>query len=300
LLAKCTSTAGDWQHAEAVKEALIGAGEPFGLVLVGALAYATPSVESGWIPSPVPGIYSDPDLMEYRRHIALYGVEGQRPLGGSYFSENIEDYYCSPYELGYGKMISFNHDFIGRGALQKAKNHVPRRKVTLVFDTEDVRKFLGNDPGFVLSYSRHRVESGSGLVGMTFQTAGLDPVGTLLSLTLLDKQYAEPGTEVSVVWGEHPGPGTAPDAELGFPRIRPARPLQPARAHAVPTQRLSLAHRDRPSGLRRRFGLVPVPHISVRRLPSQAALEEPLAALRADGTTDNVFIGDPAQAPRGP
>ncbi|MFD8006040.1 aminomethyl transferase family protein [Streptomyces mirabilis] len=223
---------GAWEHAEAVKEALLRAGEPFGLVQVGALAYATPSVESGWVPSPVPGIYSDPELLAYRRHIALYGIEGQRPLGGSFFSENIEDYYCSPYELGYGKMISFNHDFIGRDALREAKDEVLRKKVTLVFDTDDVRKALGDDPGFVLSYSRHRVESGPGLVGVTFQSASIDPVGTVLSLTLIDQRYAEPGTEVSVVWGEHPGPGTAPDADLGLPRIRATVQPAPFNQHA--------------------------------------------------------------------
>ena len=225
---------GDWEHAEPVKEALIRAGEPLGLVLVGALAYATPSVESGWIPSPVPGIYSDPDLLEYRRYVALFGIEGQRPLGGSYFSENIDNYYCSPYELGYGRMISFNHDFIGRDALRKAKDEVRRKKVTLVFDADDVRRVLGDgaDPGFVLSYSRHRVETDSGLVGMTMQTASIDPVGTVLSLTLIDQEYAETGTEVSVVWGEHPGAGTAVDADLGFPRIRATVRPAPFDQHA--------------------------------------------------------------------
>jgi methylenetetrahydrofolate reductase (NADPH) len=48
-------------------------------------------------------------------------------------------------------------------------------------------------------------------------------------------------------------------------------------------------------------GFVPVPHISARRLQSQAMLEEFLAALAADGTSENVFVvgGDPA-APHGP
>jgi vanillate/3-O-methylgallate O-demethylase len=31
-----------------------------------------------------------------------------------------------------------------------------------------------------------------------------------LSLTLIDKQYAEPGIEMSVVWGEHPGQACPP------------------------------------------------------------------------------------------
>ncbi|CAK7279770.1 methylenetetrahydrofolate reductase [Streptomyces sp. RM1] len=51
----------------------------------------------------------------------------------------------------------------------------------------------------------------------------------------------------------------------------------------------------------RRCGFVPVPHISARRLPSRAALEEFLAGLAADGTADNVFVvgGDPVR-PEGP
>ncbi|MCX4911037.1 aminomethyl transferase family protein [Streptomyces sp. NBC_00878] len=220
---------GPWEHAAPVHEAFIEAGEPLGLVQVGALAYTTPNVESGWIPSPVPAIYSDPDLLEYRKHLPLYGIEGQRPLNGSYFSTDIEDYYCSPYELGYGRMISFNHDFLGRDALAKAKDAVRRTKVTLLFDAGDVLDVIGRgrDPGFRLTYARHRVESATGLVGVTMQTASIDPVGTLLSLALVDKEYAEPGTQVRVVWGEHPGSGTDPEADLGFPRVR-------ATVHPVP------------------------------------------------------------------
>ena len=49
------------------------------------------------------------------------------------------------------------------------------------------------------------------------------------------------------------------------------------------------------------WGLTPVPHISSRRLPSQQALEEFLAALREDGTARDVFVvgGDPVR-PEGP
>jgi len=225
-----------------VKEALMSAGEPLGLVHVGGFAYASASVESGWIPSPIPAIYTDPDLLDYRKYLPLFGIEGQRPLNGSFFSENIEDYYCSPYELGYGRSISFNHDFIGRAALQKAKDNVRRAKVTLVFDAGDVHKVIGADPGFQLTYARHRVEAGPGragpgqaspgLAGLTYQTASIDPVGTILSLALIDKQYAEPGTEVTVVWGEHPGPGTSADADLGFPCIRATVAPAPFDEHA--------------------------------------------------------------------
>ncbi|MFD6274416.1 methylenetetrahydrofolate reductase [Streptomyces sp. NPDC060209] len=51
----------------------------------------------------------------------------------------------------------------------------------------------------------------------------------------------------------------------------------------------------------KRLGFEPVPHISARRLGSQAEFEEFLAALQADGTSENAFTvgGDPAH-PEGP
>ncbi|MBR7836477.1 aminomethyltransferase family protein [Actinospica durhamensis] len=219
---------GPWEHAEAVHDALVEAGEPLGLERVGALAYTTPSVESGWIPSPVPAIYTDPDLADYRGYLPLFGIEGQRPLSGSLYSPDIEDYYCSPFELGYGRSIAFDHDFIGRDALEQAEDEVRRTKVTLVFDIDDVRRVLGDgeELEFHLTYARNRVERGGEPVGVTMQTASIDPAGTILALALVDRELAEPGTPVEVVWGEHPGPGTAADADLGFPRIRAT--VQPA------------------------------------------------------------------------
>ncbi|WP_326725179.1 MULTISPECIES: methylenetetrahydrofolate reductase [unclassified Streptomyces] len=63
----------------------------------------------------------------------------------------------------------------------------------------------------------------------------------------------------------------------------------------------NLAMRLEASRAVKRLGFVPVPHISARRLGSQAEFEEFLAALRADGTGANVFTvgGDPSR-PEGP
>lgn len=211
---------GPWQDGAIVKDALMGAGKAVGVVHVGGLAYATNGIESGWIPTPTPGIYTAPELADYRRFLSLYSFEGQKPLHGTFFSDNIEDFYVSPYELGYTKSIAFNHDFIGRAALEKAKDRVMRTKVTLVFNVDDVREVFGANPGFILSYARYRIHADSALAGMTFYTAWIDPVGTILSLALVDRQYAAPGTPVTLVWGEHPGHGTPADADLGFARLR--------------------------------------------------------------------------------
>jgi glycine cleavage system aminomethyltransferase T len=227
---------GPWEHGAFVKDTLLTAGQKFGLAHVGAYAYASASVESGWIPSPIPAIYTDPALEDYRRWLPLFGIEGQRPVNGSFYSPDIEDYYISPWELGYGRSVSFNHDFIGRDALLAARETAPRTKVTLVLDPDEVDAALGAGHGFYLTYARHRIELASDpgtLVGLTHQTATLDTAGTVLALSLINKEHAAPGTEVTVTWGEHPGDGTAPDADLGFPRIRATVAPAPYDAYAA-------------------------------------------------------------------
>ncbi|AXG76397.1 methylenetetrahydrofolate reductase [Streptomyces paludis] len=87
------------------------------------------------------------------------------------------------------------------------------------------------------------------------------------------------------------------------PALEEARALIPAGTrinvtflgNEDPAQRLAATRAAR------RFGYVPVPHLSARRLRSQAELVELLAALRSDGTADNVFVvaGDPT-TPHGP
>ena len=49
---------GPWDDGEAVRDALFEAGEEFGLRLVGGRAYSSNTLESGWIPSPLPAIYT--------------------------------------------------------------------------------------------------------------------------------------------------------------------------------------------------------------------------------------------------
>lgn len=211
---------GEYADHKTVKEALLLAGEPLGLQCVGALAYPTAQAESGWVPAPQPAIYTDPRLKGYRSWLSLFTPDGQQPLHGSFYSENIEDYYVSPYELGYGRSISLTHDFIGRDALAAAQNQPHRTKVTVLLDPDDVRQTLGADHGIVINTARHRVEAGNRTVGMTQFCASNDPIGTVLALALVERESAAAGTAVSVVWGNHPGPEATLGQTVDLPRIR--------------------------------------------------------------------------------
>lgn len=214
---------GDWADHEHVKDALLREGEEFGIRQVGALAYPTAGTESGWVATPTAAIYGDPDLAGYRDTLAAQSFEGKNPHYGSFFSPDIADYYLSPYELGYGRLISFEHDFLGRGALQAAADRPHREKVTLVLDPARVRELTGGHPDAdlvnVYSSPKHRVEVDGGLAGMTTNTAYLDSAGTILALALVDPAHAVVGSQVDVVWGHHPGPGHPMDAHRAFPRV---------------------------------------------------------------------------------
>ena len=87
--------------------------------LVGGRAYGSNAIESGWIPSPLPAVYTGEALKAYREWLPAEGYEGNASVGGSFVSDNVEDYYFTPWDLSYGHLVKFDHDFIGREALEK-------------------------------------------------------------------------------------------------------------------------------------------------------------------------------------
>src|SRR5579863_3776286 len=134
---------GPWDDGEAVHAAIVEAGREFGLRLVGARAYSSNTLESGWIPSPLPAVYTGQELKSYREWLPADGYEAKASLGGSFYSENVEDYYLTPYDLGYGYVVKFDHDFIGREALEKISKNPKRTKVTLALHKDDVMAAIG-------------------------------------------------------------------------------------------------------------------------------------------------------------
>jgi len=91
-----------WGPAEEgpkVKAALIEAGQEHGLRQAGARAYSTVAMESGWIPSPLPAIYTGEKMRPYREWLPATSFEAVCSIGGSFQSENVEDYYLTPWDL---------------------------------------------------------------------------------------------------------------------------------------------------------------------------------------------------------
>ena len=190
---------GPYEEREEIREAIIEAGEEFGLKQVGARAYATNTLESGWIPSPLPAVYTGDKMKAYREWLPASGYEASGSIGGSFVSDNIEDYYLTPYELGYGPFVKFDHDFIGREALEKIADKPHRRKVTLAWNSEDVIKVFSSlfEQGDIYKYidlplsnytsaSYDKVVVGKETVGFSMFSGYSYNERTMLSLATID------------------------------------------------------------------------------------------------------------------
>jgi glycine cleavage system aminomethyltransferase T len=217
---------GPWAEGEAVKEAIVNAGQEFGLRLVGARAYSSNTLESGWIPSPLPAIYTSPKMKAYREWLPANTWEGVASLGGSFYSDNIEDYYLTPYDLGYGSMVKFDHDFVGREALEKISKNPQRTKVTLALNTADVMhamgtmfekgkraKYIDFPSAVYATWPYDKVMKDGKSIGVSTWVGYSSNEGKMLTLAILDNEQAHNGNEVTFVWGEQPGTGSRPTVE---------------------------------------------------------------------------------------
>ncbi len=218
---------GPWEDGDAVRDAIVKAGEEFGIRQVGSRAYPTTCLESGWIPSPLPAVYTGEKMKPYRQWCSTRSYEAMASLGGSFYSDNIEDYYLTPYDLGYGPFVKFDHDFIGRAALEKMANNQTKKKVTLVWNGDDVERALGtlfHGGGDAVKYIDlplanyatlpfDRVMKDGKRVGVSTYTGYTYNERVMLSLGVVDAAHSEPGTPVTIVWGEEGRGSSKPTVE---------------------------------------------------------------------------------------
>ncbi len=217
---------GPFDDYDRIRDAILEAGADMGLLAAGSKTYSTVAHESGWYPSPLPAIWSAESLRGYREWLPADGFEGNMSLGGSFVSENIEDYYLTPYDIGYGHIVKFDHDFIGRDALQARAEAPHKHKVTLRWGKEDTikifasmlqegdrYKFLDMPASHYATCPYDTVKMGDQTVGISHYPVYTSNVSSWISLALLDETAAKPGTEVSITWGEPDGGTAKPSVE---------------------------------------------------------------------------------------
>jgi glycine cleavage system aminomethyltransferase T len=218
---------GPWDEGDDVRAAIVAAGEEFGLKQVGSRVYATNTLESGWIPCPLPAVFTGDDMKAYREWLPGNGYEATGSLGGSFYSDDISDYYLTPWDLGYGGFVKFDHDFVGSDALKKIEAAGPaRKKVTLawngddvaaamrtMFDKDDRAKYIDLPLSNYSTWPNDKVLKDGKQVGVSTFSGYSSNEGSMLSLAIVDDDQSEPGTEVTLVWGEEGGGSAKPVVE---------------------------------------------------------------------------------------
>jgi len=209
---------GPYEERDEIRAAIVEAGKEFGLRQLGSRSYSSITLESGWIPSPLPAVYTGEKMKSYREWLGPTRYEMVGSIGGSFVSQNIEDYYLTPAEIGYGMFVKHDHDFIGSEALQKMDASAQRKKVTFAWNGEDVERILGSlhkpygeNYKYIemplLNYASSmydRIEMGGKTVGFSMFGGFSANERCILSLGVVD-QNINIGDVLTLVWGEENG-----------------------------------------------------------------------------------------------
>jgi len=220
---------GPGEHAELVREAILAAGQEYGIRQLGSrtaminhLEAAFPTITHDYLPA-----VGDPAEREF---FELHGARAPKPgspewfksfarsvkVKGSFEGDSLDDWSRSPIELGWGKSVKFDHDFYGRGALEQEMADPKRKIVSLVWNSEDVidvytSLFQDEQPAYdYMEMPRHqwncmyasKVLVGDRTIGVATSRGYSYFFRKMLSHCVIDIEHAEPGTEVTIVWGD--------------------------------------------------------------------------------------------------
>ena len=201
-----------------VEARLVEIGSKHGMLRGGSRSYSATAGESGWFAAPLPAIYDGEAMRPYREWLTAAHFEGFSSVGGSFQPEDVRDYYLTPFDLEYDRLIHWDHEFLGRDALLAMKDQPHRQKVILKWNADDVvavyrTLFEQGQMGMWMDmpsadYAIHpydRVERDGRLVGISGYPLYSANERAYLSVSVVDAAFTEPGTELSLLWGEPDG-----------------------------------------------------------------------------------------------
>ena len=218
------------QHAEEVYKKLRQALFEYGGKLQGARNYTIILHTPGGYPNQhqhfwYPYLTSGKGLAEFTRPFA----RAMQYCGSA--SDNEENFFSTPFDLNWGYLVGFDKKkFMGREALLEISKNVPRKMVTLEWNTEDVgdvfmSQFRGKgiEPFEQIEHTTTIADASQGAkLRGDYVLADGKQIGVatgktyafyerrMISLASIDKEYAAEETEVVVLWGT---PGT-PQKEI--------------------------------------------------------------------------------------
>jgi glycine cleavage system aminomethyltransferase T len=211
--------------ADEVYTAVREAGKEFGIRPLGCVHYCMNHTPGGYpnqhIHYSFPFFESGYDTPDYKQWVHNH-------LGSCQGDDGC--YYVTPFDVSWDYLIDFNHDFIGKSALQKIASEPRNRCVTLEWNADDAGDVFasrsrgkdvipydhidnlrdGAEPGHWTDLTVDKVLIDNSMIGRTSGRVYDYYYKKTLSLAFLKEKYAKEGTDVVVLWGR---PGT-PQKEI--------------------------------------------------------------------------------------
>lgn len=211
---------GPVEDGHAVYQAVYDAGLEFGIERLGWLTYPVNHIEAGFPQQSwtfIVAAFADPGFLEY--------IERTKPLrfaypafSGSWDPKDISARFRNPFELGWGRTVRFDHEFVGKSALEKESQDPKRTIVTLEWDAEDVTDIYASlfrhgeeykylelpvMPNYrsVLGHT-DIVRKGNRIVGVSSGIAYSYYYRQVISHSVIDRSEAVVGNHVTIDWGD--------------------------------------------------------------------------------------------------
>lgn len=218
---------GDLPGAQTVYQAIYDAGVPFGVRKIGIQSYMCNHTESGfgqaYFHMPLPWGDEDPALHEFMRAIGFDATESVKLTGSA--GQDLARRYRSPYDLAWGHMVKFDHDFPGREALEAEAEANATTMMTLVWNSQDIEELFRithfedptgvtampfpNDYNYLPGHRNKAQVLRADKVLVDGEDVGTSSGRTytqwsreVLSLATIRTEHAVEGTEVTIIWGD--------------------------------------------------------------------------------------------------
>ncbi len=215
---------GELEDAIPVYNALLEAGKEYGIKKLGRHVYWNTHTEGGFPQACIHFSYAwetDPEFMQWLKDTnnvyACIAVSAHELVGS--IGDNYADRYFNPYELGWGNSVKFNHDFVGKEALEKIASEPHREMVTLEWNIDDVMdvyrsEFEDGEPYAIMEgpedyyaedcfkYRIDAVLDGDKTIGVSSGCIISWYYRKMISLCVIDPAYNELGKEVEILWGD--------------------------------------------------------------------------------------------------
>ncbi|WP_244891529.1 hypothetical protein [Rhodococcus erythropolis] len=213
---------GPIEYGPSVFDAIYLAGRPLGMQRLGWRTYVVNHTEAGFPQlgcTFLPSAFTDPDFL------AMLGPTGPDmstnktgALPGSIDPRDFGARLRTPHQVNWGWMAKFDHEFIGREAIEAEAANPRRKTVTLRWNKEDVvdvlaSQFDGGEEYKMFEFPTTPQSPAGGHADLV--TKNGSPVGVsslavysyyyrhMLSHSTLDLAEAVVGNEVTVHWGDH-------------------------------------------------------------------------------------------------